>query len=326
MAHNIFENDSVLTVGEKPWHGLGVNLSVAPQTGREALSIAKLDWRVTKEPIFLQDGRMVHINGGAQPKTNGRYGAIVREDTQDILGVVGPGYTPLQNETIADIFDPLIADGTINIETCGSLFNGRRVWMLGKFNKGSQFVTDRHDQINRYLMLAHGHDGQLAVRFGFTYVRVVCWNTLSLAIRGKESKLIRCLHTTNLKENLEILRDGINQSDEVFELTADQYRKLANSGVSYSGLREYARRLVKADEDSNEWTSSQTKKIEKIVGLALSGKGNHGRSFWDAYNGATEYLTWEATRTSQTRFNSLWFGENSTVNKEALDLALEMAM
>jgi phage/plasmid-like protein (TIGR03299 family) len=325
MAHNLREHDSMISVGQRPWHGLGVTLQEPPKNGQEALELAKLDWSVTKVPMFLSDGRQVRISGSTSRKNDGHYGAILRDDTQEQLGVVGPGYTPYQNKQMAKLFDPLIADGTVSIETCGSLFNGRRVWMLAKFARGDSQITSEQDTVARYLMLAHGHDGTLAVRFGFTYVRVVCWNTMSLAMTDNRSKLVRCLHTSNLEKNLETLRDAIDASHEVFELTADQYRKLASRGVNRTDLREYARILVQADADEADWTSQQRRKIGQIVGSAMEGIGNKGKSWWDAYNGATEFLTWTAGRRRENRLDSLWFGANAELNQKALELALEMS-
>jgi hypothetical protein len=197
--------------------------------------------------------------------------------------------------------------------------------MLGKLCNGSAQITGPDDTVNRYLMLSHGHDGSMAVRFGFTFIRVVCWNTLSLAHSQHSSKLVKCLHTSSLKTNLEALRKALSVGDEVFELTAEAYRKLARSGVSRASLREYARIIVGAKEDSAHWTGQQRDKIGRIVGMALEGKGNRGQTWWDAYNGATEYLTWSAGRNKHNRFNSLWFGSAANTNRDALDLALEMA-
>jgi phage/plasmid-like protein (TIGR03299 family) len=326
MAHNIREHDSMISVGQRPWHGLGVNLAEPPKDGQEALRLASLDWRVTKVPMYLSDGRQVRISGAASRKNDGHYGTILREDTSEQLGVVGPGYTPYQNQQMAKLFDPLIADGTVRIETCGSLFNGRRVWMLAKFNNGDSEISSSEDTVARYLMLAHGHDGTLAVRFGFTFIRVVCWNTMSLAMTDNRSKLIRCLHTSNLERNLETLRDAIDASQSVFELTADDYRRLASRGVSRVDLREYARILVEAPKEEADWTAQQRRKVGQIVGAAMEGIGNKGRTWWDAYNGATEYLTWTAGRRRENRLDSLWFGTNADLNQKALGLALEMSV
>jgi phage/plasmid-like protein (TIGR03299 family) len=324
MAHNLFQHDSMLSVGERPWHGLGTTLAEAPKSSEEALRIAKLDWTVVREPLFLASGKRAVVSGAVSSSNDGQYAAIVREDTQDILGVVGPKYFPLQNSDMGKLFDPLIADGIVNIETCGSLFNGRRVWMLGAF--ASQSLTiEKDDEVKKYLLLAHGHDGSLAVRFGFTPIRVVCHNTMSMAVQNGKSGLVRCLHTSSLEDNLRILRDSIVEAEQQFELTAEQFRLLASRGVSRLDLRNYARLVVDAPEDDGKWTAAQKDKIGRIVGAACEGRGNTGRTWWHAYNGVTEYLTWQAGRKKDNRLDSVWFGANANLNTQALELALVLS-
>jgi phage/plasmid-like protein (TIGR03299 family) len=324
MAHHIYENDSMISVGERPWHGLGVTLSEAPRSAEEALRLAKLDWTVLREPMFLASGKRVSISGAVGEDREGDHAAIVREDTQEILGVVGPKYQPLQNAQMGKLFDPLIQDGTIQVETCGSLFNGRRVWMLAAFRSGSMMI-EQGDEVKKYLLLAHGHDGSLAVRFGFTPIRVVCHNTMSMAVGKGQTGLVRCLHTQNLEANLQVLRDSIIVAERQFELTAEQYRTLASRGVSRADLRNYARIVVEADENEKDWTRSQRDKIGKIVGAACEGRGNSGRTWWHAYNGVTEFLSWQSGRLKDNRLNSVWFGANANVNATALELALTLS-
>lgn len=325
MAHNIRENDSMLVVGAKPWHGLGVTLAVPPNSVEEALRIATLDWNVCREPLFLRNGVCATVTGAVSRQNNGQYAAIVREDTQEILGIVGPNYTPYQNLQMADLFNPLIDEGLIDIETCGSLYNGRRVWMLAKY-RNDNLVIEKGDEVRKYLTLAHGHDGTMAIRYGLNPIRIVCANTLSIAIQNKSSHFFRCLHTNNVEANLLMLRDSIKAADGVFEATADQFRLLAGRGVSRASLREYARILIEAPTDENCWTSCQVTKIGKIVGAALEGRGNSGRNWWHAYNGFTEYLTWEQGRSVEKRLDSNWFEKNADMNAKALGLALTMSM
>jgi phage/plasmid-like protein (TIGR03299 family) len=329
MAHQIHEHDNMISVGQVPWHGLGTTLAEPPESVEKAFELAGLTWTVRKEPMFLQDGRRVSINSfdkNGQEKRIGKYGTIVRDDTNEMLGVVGPGFVPLQNSSLARILEPLVQDGTISVETCGSLFNGRRVWCLGRI-KNSDFEVRPGDKVASYLLAAHGHDGTLAMRFGPTLTRVVCQNTLSLAVSDKiRSKLVKCLHTRNLEQNLVTLRDAFVSYVEAFAMTAETFRKLAGRGVSRADLREYARIIVDADKDETDWTGQQRTKIGKIVGAAMEGRGNDGNNWWHAYNGATEYLTWEAGRTRENRLNSLWFGPNAVTGQKALDLAVEMSL
>jgi phage/plasmid-like protein (TIGR03299 family) len=322
MAHNIREHDNMLAIGQRPWHNLGITLDTPPASGEEALRIAKLDWTVEREPLFLGNGMRAVVTGSVSRQNEGQYAAMVRQDTKEILGVVGPGYTPYQNSDFAALFNPLIDGGIADIETCGSLYNGRRVWFLAKF-RGADMEIEKGDKVARYLMGSHGHDGTFAMRFGPTAVRIVCANTLAMSL-GEGGK-IRCLHTKNLGDNLEVLRDGIAATQEHFELTAEQYRSLSQRGVSRADLREYARIIVEAEQDETQWTASQRAKIGKIIGAAVEGRGNNGRTFWSAFNGVTEYLTWEKGRTADTRLDSLWFGDSAKVNQQALDLALQMS-
>lgn len=323
MAHNILSNDHMLAVGTTPWHGLGTTMQEAPATAAEALKIAKLDWTVTKSKMFLADGRDVVCTGSVSRKNDGFPGAIVRDDTQEILGVVGPSYIPFQNQQMADIFEPLIAEGGLQIETAGSLFNGRRVWMLGRF--GNDTVINGDDTVRKFMLLAHGHDGQFSVRFGFTPIRVVCWNTLSAAVGADESKLVRCLHTSGLQQNLETLRDAMVVGEETFELTAEQYRKLASRGVNKTDLREYARVVVGADVESAMWTRQEAEKIAAIQENATSGRGNTGSNWWHAYNGVTEFVCWQSSRTAERRLSEAWWGTGKEISQNALSIALQMS-
>lgn len=325
MAHMIRQDDGILTVGEKPWHGLGVTLDTPPATALEALQIAGMDWTCTKQRMKLEeDDRTVKIVGSTK-KRDGYWGCVVRDDTKEQLGVVGPSFQILQNRKLASLFEPFIAEGKLRIETCGSLMNGRRVWMLGKL-EGEQEIQNGGDIVRKYWMIAHGHDGSLAARVGFTPVRVVCWNTLSASLTNAASSLVKCLHTQSLENNLETLMRAMNATDEVFDLTCDQYRQLASRGVSRTDLREYARIIVDAPKDELKWTNPQRKKIGEIVGAAVEGIGNKGASWWDALNGVTEQLTWHVGRQKEVRLNSLWFGENYNLNQRALDLALDMSL
>jgi len=325
MAHMIRNSDGILTIGERPWHGLGVTLAEPPATALEALRLAGMDWEVEKQPMFLKDSRPVHIVGGTKSE-NGYWGTIIRQDTDEQLGVVGPGYHPLQNRQLASIFEPLVASGKIQIETCGSLQDGRKVWMLAKL-QGSEKIrgVGENDEVAKYWMIAHGHDGKMAARIGFTPIRVVCWNTLSAAVGSAASSLVKCLHTQSLSDNLETLMTAMDATDELFHLSCEQYRQLSAKGVSRSDLQEYARIVVDAPKDVNEWSKHDSKKVWQIVEAATQGVGNLGSSWWDAYNGVTEVLSWRASKTKNTRLDSLWFGNNHNVNQDALNLALTMA-
>ncbi len=239
-----------------------------------------------------------------------------------MLGIVGPSYEPYQNNSFANLFTPLISDGVADIETCGSLYGGRRIWFMAKF-RAEQDEIEKGDKVVRYLLGAHGHDGQFAMHFGPSVQRVVCANTLAVALG--EGTQFKCLHTQNLESNLEVLRDAIVHWNEDMDMTVEKYRQLARKTVTRAELREYARILVEASEDDREWTHGQKDKIGKIVGNAVEGRGNNGRTWWSAYNGFTEHTSWQRHKTVEKRVDSMWFGESAKLNQQALELALSMS-
>ena len=329
---NLLERDSMLSVGEVPWHGKGTTMVEPPKDSQEALEISGLDWTVSRVPVSIDSGFVpVRIAGTVSKKNEGAYGAIVRDDISDpfdpdrIMGVVGPNYVPFQNHEMGQIFDGLIAEDVLDIHTCGSLFNGKRVWMLGRFRQEAQEIR-KDDKVESYCLLSHGHDGNVAVRFGFTPIRVVCWNTLSYAHDSEDSKLVRCLHTESLGRNLETLAESISVAREVFEMTCETYRELSKQRVSRADLQKYAV-IVSGQEGKkpDELSLVAQKTIQQIVDNAEKGRGNNGHSWWDAYNGCTEWLTWQRGRSVDRRLDSLWTGESKKIAETALELALSMS-
>src|SRR5262249_13163268 len=155
-----------------------------------------------------------------------------------LFGVVGPGYTPVQNSEAFGWFQPLIEDGAVSLHTAGSLQGGRKVWMLAKVNKPALEIAEG-DAVERFVLLSNSHDGSRAVRVGFTPIRVVCSNTLRMAHDADDeaTRLIKVLHTKNVLVALDRLREMMNVANASFEATAEQYRKLAAFRISRADLR-----------------------------------------------------------------------------------------
>lgn len=312
MAHQlelINDQAAMFFVGETPWHGLGTRLNHAPSI-EEGLEAAKLNWTVGRRDLHLADGRSVS------------HKAIVRESDNSILGVVGPSYRPLQNAEAFEWFRPLLDAGLAELHTAGSLFNGKKVWCLAKLCRPAMEIQPG-DVVDKFIMLSNSHDGHRAVRVGFTPVRVVCNNTLSLAHRSDESQLIRVLHSQRVVQNLESLRELINVVDARFEATADQYRALARRDINQADLKRYVCLVLEMNPD--RLSTIEENRITKVMELATAGKGNSGSTWWDAYNGVTEYLSYAAGRIQDRRLDSVWFGTGAHTNVRALSTALELS-
>jgi uncharacterized protein (UPF0335 family) len=129
-------------------------------------------------------------------------------------------------------------------------------------------------------------------------------------------------------ENLANVREVMNLANQEFEATATQYKRLARKSINQSDLRKYVKRVLRVEEEQDISTRT-TNILEEIVRLAEAGRGNDLSSirgtYWSAYNGVSEWLTHNRGRSEDSRLNSLWFGDGASLNRHALEVALDMA-
>lgn len=314
MSHEI---ETMAYFGNRPWHGLGTALEEADlYDWASASKKAALDWEVELVPLVTADTQARVDRRAVRRSTDGR-----------VLGVVGPRYAPLQNRDAFAWFQPFLDAREAALHTAGSLKGGTRIWVLAKLNRDPLVIAEG-DEVEKFVLLSHGHDGSLAVRAGFTPIRVVCQNTLSMAHGCDASKLIRVKHTKDVLVNLANVREVMDAANAEFEATAEQFRRLARKSINQADLRRYVQRALKAEDDRE--VSTRTKNvIEEIVRLAEVGRGNDLPSvrgtLWTAYNGVSEWLTYNRGHSGDNRLNSLWFGDSAVLSRHALETALQMA-
>lgn len=318
MAHLIEDTDTMISVKKVPWHGLGVILD-SPPTVQEAITKAGLDWKAEKKELFLADGSKVKD-----------FQAIVRNTDNMQLGVTGQRFEPLQNSDAFDFFNPFITSGQCSLETAGSLRNGKTVWVLAKLNR-NPIDLGSGDTVDKFLLLSNSHDGKSAVKVGFTPIRVVCNNTLTLSHNSVDSKLLRVWHSKRVSFNLEKIQEIVNIANESFEATAEQFKFLANAQVNQNDLQKYVKQVFYNGVEQTEERAKtmQNKLIEHIASLFENGQGSKLQSangtFWGLYNSVTEYLSHDYGRNADSRLNALWFGANKDINASALEIATTMA-
>ena len=326
---------TMFSVGERPWHGLGHVLDTAPSCA-DAIKLAGLDWRVDLCPMFTTiPGVDMQVPIPAQR-------AVVRADNRAILGVVGEGFAPLQNADAFAFFEPLVAEGLLSLETAGALREGRRVWIMARI-PGDPAEIVAGDTVDRYVLMCHGHDGSLALRAGFNPVRVVCQNTLSLALDSGDGMV--CLrHTSGLPAGLARLRKVISEQIGIFNGTADAWRLLAARSCSDLDFAAYALRLFalargEGDDAVRVIEPDATvgrRLLDDVRPLFEAGVGNDRKgvrgTWWAAYNAVTEWLTHHRGSTAGTlreqaerRFDSLHLGPGRRLGVRALMLALDAA-
>lgn len=334
MAHAV---ENMFYVGETPWHGLGNPLIEAP-TIEEGIVIAGLDWEVKTEPLFTKGGIVVDSRATYREIKGVKDGKQFTK--HDVLGVVGPRYTPLQNKDAFAWFQPFIDSGEASLHTAGSLHDGKTVWVLAVVN-GDPLKIRGNDDVIRFILLSNSHDGSTSVRVGFTPIRVVCANTLAFAHADEASTLIRLRHSTSVKANLEAVRDVMSLANAEFEATAEQYRMLAKKDINKRDLKRYIKKVLGYDQkDVKEMSKRGITMMNKRIGTLLDrfedGRGIEvvpevAGTWWAAYNAVTEYLSYDRGRSKdenvaqQNRLDSVWFGPSANDNVAALHTALEMA-
>lgn len=309
-------------IGQRAWHGQG-NVLRADDPSRfivpDFVRKAGLDWSVALEDMIVRVGE--GENSVELPVPDRK--AVIRSSDQKVLGTVGNRYVPLQNINAFEWFQPFLDTKEVAFETGGSLKGGTVIWALAKI-LGDDLEVSQGDKILKYLLLTTSHDGSAKTHVGFCPIRVVCINTLRMAMRSEAGKLFGVKHTKNQDTALDVVRDTINLCNRSFEATVEEYRKMQLCKLDDNELRKYVTVVMNGDKE--KVSTRMDNIISSIVGFAKSGKGQQGDlNMWSAYNGVTEYLSHEVGRNADTRQQSLWYGENSKVNQKALDLAIEIA-
>ena len=164
MPAGITRTDGMAYVGRRPWHGLGTYIEGQAMTAAQAIEAAGLDWEVVTEPVYrhipADDWRPYHFK-----EVKGKR-AVVRRDTDEVFGVMSDGYTPVQNLTGFDVMDAVVGSGDAAYHTVGSLFGGRRVWMLCKLQ--GDYRLDNGEKLESFILLDNSHDGTAALRMRLT--------------------------------------------------------------------------------------------------------------------------------------------------------------
>lgn len=229
MAHEITATDGLLLHKSRAWHGLGTVIDQT-LTATESLKLAGLGWRVDQYPLTGSgpEGDRLAIDSHV---------ANVRSDTKESLGVVGSGYSPIQNTKLAEIADSLAEGGdVVKIESAGSIRGGKKLWFL---LKGESFSVRGKDEINPYILLANAHDGTMALRAIPTSVRVVCSNTLHMSLGGTKSVGYTFRHTSGVQIKAEEIKSALGLYGRALDHTKGQIEILSHKEVNREQVQAF---------------------------------------------------------------------------------------
>ena len=241
MAANV---ESMFYVRETPWHGLGTKVLEAPAS-KDALQLAGLNWRVMQEPIYTAMEELVD-----------GYKANVRDSDRKVLGVVTDRYRVIQNDEAFAFTDELLGAG-VKYETAGSLQGGRKVWLLA--HMPHEYIISG-ERISPYLLFSNTHDGSGAIKVALTPIRVVCQNTLNLALaRAKRSWSM--IHTGDIHEKMQEARDTLLRAENYMQELGQEFENLRMKKLSDRQVTEYIEILLPLEDNS---TPQQTRNIRKL--------------------------------------------------------------
>jgi len=229
------EVETMFYARETPWHGLGKRVETALNS-TEALEQSGLDWTVTQRKIMTS----------TQDPIPG-YMANVREKDNRILGVVSERYKIVQNYEAFAFVDALLGEG-VQFETAGSLYEGRKVWMLAKLPK--EYDMDG-EQIEPYLVFSNSHDGNSSIRVACTPIRVVCKNTLNLALVNAK-RIWSTIHVGNLANKMDEAHNTLFLAEKYMDKLGDEFSRLSGIQLSDTRVMEYIDMLLPMDEIPTE--------------------------------------------------------------------------
>ena len=236
---------------EKPWHGLGVSVESAP-TSADAIRLAGLDWTVKQSPVYTEQG--FEIPG---------YRANIRDIDNTVLGMVGDRYKVVQNKEAFDFTDAMLGEG-VKYETAGSLFNGKRIWLLANMPK-AQILGD---DVIPYLCFTNGHDGYHSIKICLTPVRVVCNNTVNFALSTAD-RAWSTRHVGDLNSKMQEARRTLELANTYMKELAVVSDQLANTTVSEDEIRKILDNTFPVAPEATERTKQNAEDMKQSFMICM---------------------------------------------------------
>ena len=321
MAHLI---EQMAYVGATPWHGLGSRLS--PKQPIEIWQReAGMDWKIQDSPVHFKSdsiGALGSIHTFPDQKV------LYRSDTKAPLSVVSQRYQVVQPREVLEFYRDLTEVSGFELETAGVLKGGRKFWALARTGQGT--TLRGNDQVNGYLLLATSCDGTLATTATPTTVRVVCNNTLTIALDGS-AKAIKVPHSTRfdpqaVKKQLGI---GVSQWDNFMH----RMQMLSERKVQWhEAMGFFMNVLCDANPNMPLPAVLPNERALRKVQCLYEGQGRGSTlesaqgTAWGLLNAVTEYVDHERrARSIEYRMDSAWFGQGAQLKQRALEAALQLA-
>ena len=329
-------NKAVQRLNKQAWVQAGTAVNAG--SASEAAKQAGLDWTVSDKPLFAEiEPASIDMHGVSQAlyKQVTNRNAMVRNDTNEIIGVVGDKYKIVQNMEVFSALDTLVDSGDARYTAAGEYNNGANIWMVMELPVGVQVANDPHAA---FLLVQSSHDGSCAVRIRPIIERLYCMNQVNRIIKGKHRNdyTYTMKHTTNSQLSVADIRN-------ITQLTYDsiqEYETVAGVLLERKVDDRQVRNIFKAVwalpseiEETPDHLLSQGQRRQRTI--ALNGRDSawsiysesatqeniRGTAF-GAWQAVIEYADHRASGGSDKRAIATISGRNDRIKDKALELVL----
>ena len=300
MAHNI---ETMFSAGRvKPWHYAETSevtklIQEAPTSG-DALRYAGLDWMVEQTPVYMENGIEIP-----------NYKANIRSTDKSCLGIVSDRYKIVQNTEAFEFTDAIVGEtenGVVTYETAGSLCGGRKIWLLAKMPV--QKVLD--DDVEPYMFFSNSHDGSGAIKVGMTPIRIVCNNTLNMALNSAKRSW-STKHVGDMQSKLEEAKLCLQMADKYMQNLDIEADRLANAKLYKEQIDEILDEMFPIDENDSERKKQnvQSAKDNFYVAYFMPDILKFGESAWRAVNAMSDVVTHSTPKRNTSSYNENRWGK-----------------
>lgn len=322
MAHELAKSSDLAYIGATPWHGLGNQLP-ANQPIEVWQQAAGMNWEIKQTDVLFnaaaENGSMLNL------RSNKDATVLYRSDTMEALSVVSKRYKIVQPHDVLGFYRDLVSVSGFELETAGVLKGGKKLWALAR--TGDEMMLSGMDKVKGYLLLATSCDGSLATTAQFTSIRVVCNNTLQMAV-GDNLGAVRVPHSTTfdpvaVKQSLGL---GVTAWDEF----SRSIKAMSNRPVNKFEVMSYLVNVL-GDPEVPLQDQPNQKAIQTVYNLyAGAGKGSQmpsaANTAWGLVNGISEFVdTHRRARNQDFRLDSAWFGVGAQIKQRGFEAALALA-
>lgn len=305
MAHEV---ESMFSAREVPWHGIGT-VTEDVLTAKDAIATAGLDWGVEMRTLF------VSLPGGKRSSIENRK-AVMRDSDQAVLGIVSPNYVPFQNADAFKFVDNLVDSGDAKYQTAGSLRGGQVVFLTMKVPM--EMKVDGKDAHDLYIVLRTSHDGSSAVSVTVTPIRVVCMNTMTMAIKAAKHKW-SMRHVSTLEGRVQEARDTLKLTHGYANAFLDTANTLVDTSISDAVFRDILEDVLPTRPRTEDT-------IQSIMDMyRTSDKNGYHGTGWGGMNALTEYFEHgRDTRSQEAMMTNTLDGNIAGLRNKVSDVLLSL--